>query len=142
MDTHISRITEFDNNFIRSLLEKAGVSQPEPNPEFFKDEKNIMLVAHTGSAVSGFLWAYVLLSPDKSRHRMYLYSIDVFEPFRRQGIATLMIRHLKKIAWSYNCYKMFLQTGKNNPAAVALYRGTGGIALNYGEDVTFTYDQE
>lgn len=140
MDTQISRITEFDSDLIRELFEKAGISPSEPEARFFEDEKNIMLVSRTGGDLSGFLWAYVLVSPDRPGNKMFLYSIDTFEPFRRQGIATLLIQHLKEIARSYNCYKMFVPTSKTNLPAVALYRKTGGIAADYDNGVSFEYD--
>ena len=47
MNTQVSRITRFDSDIIEHLFEKAGESCPEPNPEFFEDEKNIMLVSRT-----------------------------------------------------------------------------------------------
>ena len=97
METYIERITEFEGDLIRDLFEKAGESHGQPNPGFFDDEKNIMLVSRTGGAVSGFLWAYILDSPNSPFPKLLLlYSIDVFELFRRRGIATLMIRHLKE----------------------------------------------
>lgn len=142
MDTQVSRITKFEGNIIKHLFEKAGEPRPEPNPRFFEDEKNIMLVSRTDGAVSGFLWAYILDSPNSPFPKLLLlYSIDVFEPFRRRGIATLLIQHLKEIARAHNCHKMWVPTSKTNLAAVALYRGTGGIAQN-DDDVMFTYDHE
>ena len=140
MDTQVSRITKFEGILIKHLFEK--VDEPaEPNPRFFEDEKNIMLVSRTNGAVSGFLWAFILDSPNRPFPKMFLYSIDVFEQFRRQGIATLLIRHLKDIARAHNCHKMFVPTSKNNLAAVALYRRTGGIAQN-DDGVSFEYDRE
>lgn len=141
MDTQVSRITKFEGNTIKQLFEKADESHTEPNPEFFEDEKNIMLVSRTDGALSGFLWAYILDSPNRPFPKMFLYSIDVFEPFKRRGIATLLIQHLKEIAQVHNCYKMFVPTSKNNLPAVALYQRTGGIALT-DDDVGFTYDRE
>ena len=141
MDTQVTRITRFESDLIKQLFDKAGEPCPEPNPGFFEDEKNIMLVSHTDGPVSGFLWAYILLRPDKGSSKMFLYSIDVFEPFRCQGIATFLIQHLKEIALANNCYRMFVPTSKNNLAAVTLYKRTGGVAQN-DDAVTFNYDEE
>ena len=139
MDTQVSRITKFESNAIKYLFEKVG-EPAEPNPGFFEDEKNIMLVSRTDGTVSGFLWAYILDSPNSPFPKLLLlYSIDVFEPFRRKGIAVLLIQHLKEIGRTHNCQKMSVPTSKNNLAAVALYRRTGGIAQN-DDAVTFTYD--
>ncbi|HEY94651.1 MAG TPA: GNAT family N-acetyltransferase [Dehalococcoidia bacterium] len=142
MDTHVSRITKFEGNLIKHLFKKAGGSRTDPNPRFFDDEKNIMLISRTDGAVSGFLWAYILDSPnDPFPKLLLLYSIDVFEPFRRRGIATLLIQHLKEIARTHNCRKMWVPTSRTNLAAVALYRRTGGVAQN-DDAVMFTYDNE
>jgi len=141
MDTQVSRITKFEGNIIKHLFEKAGESRPEPNPRFFEDEKNIMLVSRTDGVMSGFLWAYILDSPDRPFPKLFLYSIDVFEQFKRRGIGTLLIQHLKESARAHNCYKMFVPTSKTNLAAVALYRGTGGIAED-DDGVSFLYDHE
>ncbi len=142
MDTEVIRMTEFDGELIRRLFGKTEMPCPEPDRGFFGDEKNIMLVARTGEEESGFLWAYLLPRPERTKPMMYLYSIDVFEPFRRRGIGTILMQQLKEIARAHDCYKMFLQTGKSNVAAVALYRGTGGFAREDDDGYTFTYDRE
>ena len=79
------------------------------------------------------------ISPHTPHPKMFLYSIDVFEEFRRQGIASILIQNLKEMAVSLKCREMFVPTSKNNTAAIALYTETGGKAQDNG--VTFSYDE-
>jgi ribosomal protein S18 acetylase RimI-like enzyme len=141
MKTDIERMNEFDGEVLSYLLKRTDVQNPEPNPGFFKDDKNILLFSRTNGILSGFLWAHSLVSPYTLKPKMLLYSIDVFPEFRRTGIATMLIRELKGIARSLKCRAMFVPTGKNNVAAIVLYRSTGGRSEN-DDDITFTYDRD
>jgi ribosomal protein S18 acetylase RimI-like enzyme len=104
---------------LRKLFERAGVTGFEPNPGFFADTKNILLVSYTEGLLSGFLWAYVLENPHSLRPRLLLYSIDVFDEFRRRGVATLLITKLRLLAIKHNCSRICVPTRKSNAAAVA-----------------------
>ena len=139
-NTRIVRMKKFDYEVLDYLLRKAGEQGSKPNAGFFKDPKNVLLVSYSNEKLSGFLWAHVLDSPHSPNPKMLLYSVDVFEPFRRQGIAALLIRYLKGIARIYKCRGMFVPTGKSNLPAMALYRATGGIAGN--DDAVFHYDEK
>jgi ribosomal protein S18 acetylase RimI-like enzyme len=140
-DTLIIRMKQLDHGVLDYLLRKAGEQDPEPNAGFFKDPKNILLVSYTDERLSGFLWAYILDSPNGPSPKILLYSIDVFEEFRRRGIAGMLIQELKEIARSYRCREIFVPTRKSNTAAIALYSGTHGKVEN-DDDVIFIYDQE
>ena len=141
MNTHIERVRQFDKNTLNHLFKSAGEEDADFNSNFFEDEKNIFLVSHTEDKLSGFLWAYVLQSPHTPYPKMFLYSIDVFGEFRRQGIANQLIRELKIIAQTYKCRAMFVPTSKSNKAAMGLYRKSLGKIEN-DDDVIFTYDKE
>lgn len=141
MTTTVKRMKQFDKSTLSVLLERAGERYFEPNPDFFADEKNVLLVSYTNGLLSGFLWAYVLLCPDNCNPKMLLYSIDVFDEFRRKGIASQLIGELKTIARMHSCREMFVPTSKSNSAATALYRATGGKNEN-DDDITFIYDRE
>jgi ribosomal protein S18 acetylase RimI-like enzyme len=140
-DTLIVRMKQLDHGILDYLLRKAGVPDPKPNAGFFKDPKNILLIAYTNEKLSGFLWAHILDSPHSANPKLLLYSIDVFEPFRRRGIATRLIQYLKEIARTCKCRGMFVPTSKSNLAAVALCQTTGGTTQN-DDDVTFIYDRK
>ena len=141
MNTHIEWVRQFNKNTLDYLFNRAGEGNADPSSDFFEDQKNILLVSHTEDKLSGFLWAYVLQSPHSPYPKMFLYSIDVFEEFRRQGIASRLIRELKNIAQTYNCREMFVPTRKSNETAMGLYRKTLGKIEN-DDDVFFIYDKD
>lgn len=141
MNTHIERVRQFDKNTLNYLFKRSGEEDADPNSDFFEDEKNILLVSHTEDKLSGFLWAYVLQSPHTPYPKMFLYSIDVFSEFRRQGIASQLIGELKNIARTLNCRAMFVPTSRSNIPAMGLYKKTQGKVEN-DDDVTFTYDKD
>jgi ribosomal protein S18 acetylase RimI-like enzyme len=141
MNARIERINYFDNDTLSYLFKRTGEENAKPNADFFEDEKNILLVSHTNSKLRGFLWAYVLLSPHNASPKMFLYSIDVFSEFRRQGIASQLIGELKNIARTFNCREMFVPTSKSNLPAMGLYQKTQGKVEN-DDGLIFTYDQD
>ena len=141
MNTRIVRMNEFDHDLLDYLLRRSGEQDPKPNSTFFNDAKNILLVSYTDGQLSGFLWAHILDSPHTPNPKMFLYSIDVFEEFRRRGIGSMLIQNLKEIAISCKCRAMFVPTSRSNSAAIALYSGTGGKVQD-DDGVTFAYDEE
>ncbi len=137
--TTIGRVAEFDPELIADLFRQAGESNTEPNQEFFAGDDNVLLVAYTDGKPSGFAYAYVLRRPHELAGKMLLYSIDVFDPFRRRGIGTRLVSELKRLATVRGCRQMWVPTNRGNVAAVGLYGKTGGKADN-GDDVSFIYD--
>jgi len=128
-------------SILRELFERAGTTGFETNPGFFADRKNILLVSYTNGLLSGFLWAYVLECPGSLRPKMLLYSIDVFEECRRQGVAALLVSRLKLLAVRHRCTEVFVPTSRSNTAAVGLYRKTGG-STEASDDVLFIYRED
>ena len=141
MTTTVKRMKHLDKSTLSVLFKRAGERYFEPNQDFFADEKNVLLVSYTNGMLSGFLWAYVLLRPDKRNPKMFLYSIDVFDEFRRQGIASKLIEELKQIAREHRCREMFVPTQKGNVAAMGLFNKTKGRVANE-DDVVFIYDED
>jgi len=141
MPTQIERLRKIDNNTLVHLFDRANGGIAETNTHFFEDEENVFLVSRTNGNLSGFLWGYVLQSPRSSFPRMFLYSIDVFDEFRRQGVASKLIEGLKRIAREHRCCEMFVPTQKSNGAAMGLYSKTKGRIENE-DDVVFKYDED
>ena len=136
-DIHITRITDYNEDQIHDLFSEIGEAASFYNPQFFEDNKNIFLLAETNSVACGFLYAYLLPSPKSSNSKIFLYSIDVFEKYRRTGVASKLIENLKVIAKENNCKGVFVLTKLNNVAAMQLYQKTGGIREK--DDVMFVY---
>lgn len=107
--------------------------------DFLANPQNCLIVASDGSAPVGFLLAYMLDRIDSGQTMVFLYEIEVVEAYRRQGIATAMIEQLRAICLEQRAVKLWVQTTRSNPAAIALYRATGARQVSAGEEVVFAY---
>lgn len=87
----------------------------------------IAIVAVKDGAVVGGLAAYELKKFEQERSEIYIYDLAVLDEHRRQGIATAMIRELRKLAAARGAYVIFVQadTGESDEAAIALYTRLG-----------------
>jgi GNAT superfamily N-acetyltransferase len=45
--------------------------------------------------------------------------------FRKQGIATALLRRVLEIAWEANCYKVMLLSGRKDEATLRFYQKAG-----------------
>lgn len=87
----------------------------------------VALVAFQDEKVVGGLAAYELKKFERARSEFYIYDLAVALPYRRQGIATALIEHLRQIAAGRGAYVIFVQadTGPEDTAAIALYEKLG-----------------
>jgi aminoglycoside 3-N-acetyltransferase I len=85
----------------------------------------IVIVAESEGHVVGGLAAYVLEKFEQERSEIYIYDLGVLEAFRRQGIATLLIRHLQHLAGERGAYVIFVQADLEDGPAIALYESLG-----------------
>ena len=75
--------------------------------------------------VAGGLAAYELRKFEQERSEIYIYDLAVRQAYRRQGIATALIEHLKRIAAERGAYVIFVQADYGDDPAVALYTRFG-----------------
>lgn len=87
----------------------------------------IALAAVAEGKVVGGLAAYELPKFEQERSEIYIYDLAVLASHRRQGIATGLIRELKRVASDRGAYVIYVQadTGPEDEAAIALYSGLG-----------------
>ncbi len=87
----------------------------------------IALAAVKDGTVVGGLAAYELKKFEQERSEIYIYDLAVAAEHRRQGIATGLIRALRKLAAVRGAYVIFVQadTGEEDEAAIALYTKLG-----------------
>lgn len=85
------------------------------------DPALIHLVAEQDGAEIGFVYGYVLQRPYGKGPELFVYELSVDEPYRRQGIATLLMRALLAEE-----AEAFVLTEPENDAANAVYRALGG----------------
>jgi aminoglycoside 3-N-acetyltransferase I len=75
--------------------------------------------------VVGGLAAYELKKFEQERSEIYIYDLAVAASHRRQGLATAMIRELRRVAFARGAYVIFVQADYQDIPAVALYEKLG-----------------
>lgn len=87
----------------------------------------IALAALAGGRVAGALVAYELIKFEQERSEIYIYDLAVAAPWRRQGVATALIRALQALAAERGAYVIFVQadTLEEDQPAIALYEKLG-----------------
>ena len=84
-----------------------------------------VVVAQSGQEVVGGLVAYELDKFERERREVYIYDLAVAAAFRRQGIATALIDHLREIAGGRGARVIFVQADYGDDPAIALYEKLG-----------------
>ena len=92
---------------------------------FIDDEHTLTYMALDGEKVVGLVWGYTLQRMDDNP-MMFIYSVDVIESYRKQGIATTLVEKFIDFANEKGYRNTFLITDKDNIAANNLYKKTGG----------------
>jgi aminoglycoside 3-N-acetyltransferase I len=87
----------------------------------------IALVALKNNEIVGGIVAYELRKFEQERSEIYIYDLAVALAHRREGIATMMIEELKKIAVAHGAYVIFVQAdiGVEDQPAIELYTKLG-----------------
>jgi aminoglycoside 3-N-acetyltransferase I len=85
----------------------------------------IVVVARRGTDVVGGLAAYELQKFERVRREIYIYDLAVAADHRRKGVATGLIRELKRVAAERGAYVIYVQADKGDDPAIALYQGLG-----------------
>lgn len=109
----------------------GSYTEKRPSADYLKQllsgESFIALVALDGEDVIGGLAAYELKKFEQARSEIYIYDLAVLSAYRRKGIATALIKNLKRIAADRGAYVIFVQadTGAEDAPAIALYHKLG-----------------
>jgi aminoglycoside 3-N-acetyltransferase I len=126
-----------DLNTMRAMLamfgeafgDRATYTQAQPNDPYLKELLSsgafIAIAALSGAKVVGGLAAYTLPKFEQARTEIYIYDLAVEAASRRQGIATAMIKELKKVARSKGAYVIYVQADYGDDPAIALYTKLG-----------------
>jgi aminoglycoside 3-N-acetyltransferase I len=88
-------------------------------------EHVIPLVALSDGQVIGGLVAYELDKLEQERSEIYIYDLAVDDAFRRQGVATALIKQLGEIAASRGAWVIYVQADYGDEPAIALYTKLG-----------------
>lgn len=112
-----------DDGYLRRMLE---------TPHF------IVVTASLDGQVIGGLAGYELQKFERDRREIYIYDLAVAEPFRRQGVATALIRELGRIAKHRDAYVIYVQADRADTPAVRLYESLGTREDVYHFDIDVT----
>ena len=85
----------------------------------------IAMVALKDEKVVGGLAAYELDKFEQDRREIYIYDLAVLEVHRRRGVATGLVKALRRIAAERNVYVIFVQADLGDGPAIALYKSLG-----------------
>jgi aminoglycoside 3-N-acetyltransferase I len=125
----LSDVREAMRVFADAFDEQATFSSDPPSDAYFEkllsNPHFVMLVARINGTVVGALAGYELVKYEQERSEFYIYDLAVAEPFRRRGIARMLIEALKPIARSAGAWVIFVQADREDEPAVALYRSMG-----------------
>lgn len=98
---------------------------PEQAQAFVANPDNLLLLATTPDLIGGIVIAHRLQRLDALRAEVLLYSIDVHETVRRQGIGQALVSATTAWTRELNADCTWVLTERSNHAAMALYRAAG-----------------
>jgi aminoglycoside 3-N-acetyltransferase I len=139
MSIDIHHITPADLLLMQNLLKMFGEAFDDietyttnpPSEDYLRrllhTETFIALTALCNGEVVGGIAAYELQKFEQERSEIYIYDLAVSKQYRRMGIATALIEHLKAIATERGAYVIFVQadTSIEDEPAIALYTKLG-----------------
>lgn len=117
--TIVRRLGPGDERVVERLAER------EPQTALLADDRTVFVVAFDGDEPVGFAFGYVLPRRHGKPTSMFVYELDVDERYRRQGIATRLMRELLAAA-----PEGYVLTEPDNDAANALYESLGGTRVD------------
>jgi len=87
------------------------------------------LIAETDGQTAGFV-----LSAHDDRSG-YIITIDVLEPYRRQGLGTMLLHQAERNLAATGVHEVTIETATNNASAIAFWKKNGyhtkGVRKNY-----------
>jgi ribosomal protein S18 acetylase RimI-like enzyme len=102
---------------------RALAGHEPPRTALLDDPRTIFLVAERDGALAGFVFGYLLPRRHREEAELFVYELGVDEPYRRQGIATALMRELLRRGGGAPA---FVLTEPDNEAANATYASLGG----------------
>ena len=126
----VSVLRELNRLFGEAFEDRETYSQEPPSDAYIegllaKEHIAVMVALGPGDEVLGGLVAYALDKFERARREYYIYDLAVDERFRRQGIATVLIDHLRILAAESGAWVIFVQADYGDDPAIALYEKLG-----------------
>jgi len=123
----IRRLQPGDEQRLQELCRrfKQRVPSDEEAARLLERDDVHVWCAEVDGEPAGFAYAYVLLRVDGDTS-VFLYELDVAEPFRRQGIGRALVEQARALAEREDALKMWVDTAYDNEAARRTYASAGG----------------
>ena len=102
-----------------NLASQSHLSQALSNPSYY------FIVCLIDSTPAGYLSAFRFPNIDQDNFQVYLFEIEVGEPYRRKGIASGMIEELKRQCQADNVSLIWVGTDLANTAAQRTFDKAG-----------------
>lgn len=116
-----NEMTDYDEPALRSFLE---------------DDKNILLIAWDEKKIAGMALCYEMPHPE-GKNYLYVHELDTHPDYRRQGVATLLMKELMSIAKQRDCSELWLGADQDNPAANEFYKSLNPTEIE--PTITYSY---
>src|SRR5687767_8539391 len=117
------------NELFNEVFGEEAYHGPPPGADHLRkllaDDKFIALVAYIDDRMVGALAGYEMVKFEAERSEIYIYDLAVREEWRRRGVATGLIEHLKVIARDKGAWVIIVQADPPDKPAVALYDKLG-----------------
>ena len=137
MDYQNAQLTTSDVHLLEELLRVFGTAFEDvetyqgavPGDDYLRSflakPHVIVVVARHGEEVIGGLVAYELDKFERDRREIYIYDLAVATEHRRKGVATGLIRELKRLARERRAYVIYVQADRGDVPAITLYESIG-----------------
>lgn len=89
--------------------------------QFVTAPRTFLVVAMQGEKLAGLASATIQLHPHTESQWLYVDELDVAVPFRRKGVGSAIMKHLRDIATEQGCHELALGADAVNTPANALY---------------------
>lgn len=99
--------------------------RPDRLAAYLQDPSNLLMIAIHDGMVIAQVAAVIHRHPDKATE-LYIDEVAVAEPWRRQGLASEMLRRMFAHGKMLGCEEAWLGTEPDNEAARKLYEGLQG----------------
>jgi aminoglycoside 3-N-acetyltransferase I len=124
-------LSQLNVMFGQAFGEPESYTAKPPSPQYLErlleSDTFLAVVAMDGENIIGGIAAYELKKFEQERSEIYIYDLAVADRYRRQGVATGLIRHLRAIAVARGAHALFVQadTTQDDLPAIALYSKLG-----------------
>lgn len=104
----------------------------------FLEAGSYLVLAYKGERIAGAAIAHKLVHPAGDGDSLYVHELDTHPDYRRQGVATMLMEEIFKIAKEQDMPEVWLATETDNNAANSLYKKLKPSEVQ--TSITYTYN--